>query len=88
MDDFKKQIEKQLGFEINSYKIVPKYTTKKLREDRKFNNLDPYGEENWEDIPDEIDKLFGYDIIVEKKRDIAYIENKITILKKGDIKFE
>ena len=24
MDNFKKQLEKQLGFEINSYKIVPK----------------------------------------------------------------
>jgi len=88
MDDFKKQLENQLGFEINSYRIVPKYTTRKLREDkieRVISDIDPYGEENWEDVPDEIDQLLGYDIVVEKKKSLEYIENRITILKTGEI---
>jgi hypothetical protein len=88
MDDFKKQLENQLGFEINSYRIVPKYTTRKLREDkieRVISDIDPYGEENWEDVPNEIDQLLGYDIVVEKKKSLEYIENRITILKTGEI---
>jgi hypothetical protein len=89
MNDFKQQLEKKLGYEINNYHIRPKYTIKKLKDGvRIFSELDPYGEENWNDTQDEIDQLIGYDIFVEKKKNVEYIENKITILKSGYIKFE
>ena len=75
MNITKESIEKTLGYEIVDFRIYPK-----TRPERVFSEIDPYGEENWEDAKLE---MYGLDIYVVKKQSAGIIHHNFKITKRG-----
>ena len=68
-------------------KIVPNYTkVPVMKGEQLFNDIDPYGEESWNEREEYELKLTSYDVYIEKWKSMGTIVNNIMILKKtGDI---